>query len=553
MVAANHLPAVPARASSGGVFRPPPRGLRTTLVPLVPLAIVALVFVLEEAFDLPAALTGFALMAGAAVVAAMFLRGVRDLRAADARADAALERAAAAESGQRQRGDDLARVLRASQSLVLTGEGLVDYMAVLSLITPAGCTSFLVRIDPDDDVHVVAAHGSMAASFIGYRGPARGLGLDPDGQALVSFSESGQQVGVASPQQHLSGLEANVQAALAIRLVDHGGRRIGSLHMVDPVAERVLDPTFVGLAQLVANQIAVAMENNALTARLRQEFAANRRVGQQLLQATKLSAVGELAAAVAHEVNNPLTGILGFSELLLTEIEPGDARREEVEVIRVEAVRARTIVKALLEFARPRTPQRIPSFINDLARSTVDLVRYKADELDISIVESYSDVPSVELDPDAVKQALLSLINNAIAAMPDGGTLHLATAQVGERIRLTVADTGIGMDEQTRSHIFAPFFAPHATIGDDGDLGLSVSRQIIESHGGTIEVESRPQHGAVFTVWLPVDSGSFEGNTSVPGVESSRAQESDSTGEESGRSGARDSAPPATSPQTDAA
>jgi signal transduction histidine kinase len=523
------------------------------MAPLAPLAAVALVFALEEAFDLPAALTGIALVAGATIVAAMFLRGVRDLRAADARTAAAHELAAAAEAIQRERADEMARVLRASESLVLTGEGRVDYMGVLSLIAPAGCTSFLARIDIEDEVNVVAAHGPMAASLIGYRGAASGLGLDPDGQASVSFSGSGRQVGIASPQSHVTGLEAGVQAALAIRLADHDGRRIGSLHMLDPVAERVLDPTFVGLAQLVANQIAVAMENDALTARLRQELAANRRVGQQLLQATKLVAVGELASAVAHEVNNPLTGILGFSELLLTEIEPGDPRREEVDVIRVEAVRARTIIKALLEFARPRTPQRIPVFINDLAKSTLDLVRFKADELGISIVESYSDAPSLELDPDAVKQVLLSLINNAITAMPDGGTLQLATAQVGERIRLAVADTGIGMDEETRSHIFAPFFSNRLAVGDDSGLGLSVSRQIIESHGGTIEVESTPRHGAVFTVWLPLDLSSFEGTTLVPGVVLGRPSASHSADDGSARSGAQDSASRGISSQANAA
>jgi signal transduction histidine kinase len=499
------------------------RGIRAVLALVAPLALAVGLLSAEEVFDLPGPFLAVTLVIGALVVAALQLVGLRDLLAAEARTDAALERAASAEAVQWARADQLAGVLEASQSLVLTGEGQVDYLSVLSSITPDGATSFLVRTADGAEVTVVAAHGPLAASVAGLARIMADETPGVDGASLASFSAAGHPVGMEIPSQHFAGFESEIEAALTIRLVDHSGRRIGSLHMLDPIPERVLEPTFVSLAQLVANQISVAMENHVLMARLREELAANQRVGQQLLQASKLGAIGELAAAVAHQVNNPLTGILGFAELLLSEVPPDDPRHDEVAVIRDEAVRARTVVRALLEFARPRLPQRIPASLSDLAHSTLELVRVRADEADVEIVVDYGEVPCLELDPDAVKQVLLNLFNNAIDAMPAGGTLNVSAEQVGDRVRVAVGDTGTGMDEETRRRIFTPFFSTRAANGDGTGLGLAVSRQIVESHGGTIEVESALGEGAVFTVWLPAFLEAYEDPILARGAELGRA------------------------------
>ena len=247
------------------------------------------------------------------------------------------------------------------------------------------------------------------------------------------------------------------------------------------------------------------------------------RVQQQLVQASKLGAVGELAAVVAHEVNNPLTGILGYAELLVSELPEGDPRREEAAVIRDEAVRARSIVKALLEFARPRPPQRLPTDLNALARSTLELVRFRAHETGVQIVERYGDLPCLEVDPDAFKQVLLNLFNNAFQAMPSGGELSVSTAGDADLVLVVVRDSGLGMDSGTRSRIFTPLFSTHAGAGGGTGLGLSVSLQIVEGHGGTIEVESEPEHGAAFTISLPTSWLESHGQASVPVGESDRA------------------------------
>jgi signal transduction histidine kinase len=476
----------------------------------------------EEALELQTSTMTVIFLLGFVALSALLGLGLRDLRRADRRTAVALERAAAAESVQRVRADELARVLEASQSLVLTGEGRVDFTGLLAAITPLGATTFLVRIT-DDVGSVVAAHGPLATTVIGVTHQIESAPGATWDLPLASYSAAGHAVGVAMPREHLAALGQDLQAALSIALRDRSGKAIGTLHMIDPIAERVLEPSFVSLAQLLANQLTVAVENNGLMGRLRHELVEGQRMQQQLIQASKLGAVGELAAAVAHEVNNPLTGILGFSELLLTEIPTDDPRHEEVSVIRAEAVRARTIVRALLEFARPRAPQRIPTSLNDLARTTLDLVRFRAADAGIRIDAEFGELPCLDIDPDALKQVLLNLFNNAIDAMPAGGWLRVSTHSVGDRVKVTVADNGVGMNDETRGRIFAPFFTTRASNGVGSGLGLSVSRQIVEGHGGTIEVDSKAGCGATFTVWLPAITSDFQGTFLVPGAAAERA------------------------------
>ena len=425
----------------------------------------------------------------------------------------------AGEAGQRARAHELAKVLTASRSLALTTGGHVDYMSVLAELTPYGASSLLMCADTDTHTEgtVVAAHGPLAASVVGTRRrlPSGGAQCG-EGTEIASYSVTGRQVGCAIDSDELAGYEPPVGAVLSIRMAGHDRRCLGALHMIDHAGERILEPDFVTLAQLVSSQIGVAMENSALLAKVRSQLVEVRRVQEQLVQASKLSAIGELAAAVAHEVNNPLTGILGFAELLMGELSESDPRHAEVVVIRDEALRSRAIVRALLEFARPRPPQRVPSDINELARSSLDLIRFRAAESGVKIVSSFGDLPGVAIDSDAVRQVLLNLFNNAVEAMPDGGELRLTTVAEPERVGIVVADVGVGMDDRTRQRIFVPFFSTRAGSGAGTGLGLPISLQIVESHGGSIDVDSKPGQGSVFTVWLPIRVAGFDGDVAIP-------------------------------------
>lgn len=306
-----------------------------------------------------------------------------------------------------------------------------------------------------------------------------------------------------------------VDAVLAVGLVLVAAMLVAGLRDLR-VAERKTEVALERAATAEAAQRARADE-------LARVLIEVQRVQQQLVQASKLGAVGELAAVVAHEVNNPLTGILGYAELLITELPDGDPRREEAAVIRAEAMRARSIVKALLEFARPRPPRRLPTDLNVLARSTLELVRFRAHETGVQIVERYGDLPCLEVDPDAFKQVLLNLFNNAFQAMPEGGQLSVSTARDADRVLVVVRDSGRGMDGETRSRIFTPFFSTRAGAGGGAGLGLSVSLQIVEGHGGTIEVESEPGRGAAFSISLPTSWLEVKDPASASGGESDQA------------------------------
>jgi signal transduction histidine kinase len=526
MVAEQSDSATSGRAGeTRGRLSPARIALLVAWVPVFGLGVMA-------SFDATGTLAAAAWVSGLVLIGLTLLAGVRDLRAADARTRAALARAIAAETEQRARADELADVLRASEGLVLMGEGKLDFVGILASLTPSGATSFLTQIAGPSETVIVAAHGPLAPWFIGLRRPLEVVAPEA-GPGLTSYSCSGRVVGTVAAPIAVPGLSADVSAALGIRFADHAGKVLGWLDLLEPDGERILEPTFVNLAQLVANQIGVAMENQALLVRVQHQLIEVQRVQQQLVQVTKLGAVGELAAAVAHEVNNPLTGILGFAELLLAELPVDDPRHQEASIIQTEAVRARTIVRSLLEFARPRPPQRIPTDLNELTRSALELIRFRAEEGSIWLSEEYGELPRLEIDPDAFKQVLLNLFNNAVEAMPRGGNLHVATRLIGDRVCVVVADSGRGMDARTRSRIFTPFFTTRAGKAGGTGLGLSVSLQIVEGHGGSIDVETEPGKGSTFTVWLPSSWQAFDGAVLVPGIGATSSQAADPPAAES--------------------
>ena len=503
-----HAPDGPASHSRlGGV------GIHAALVCAVLLAGGLAFVAMEDAFAPRTSVVAVLIASAALVLVGLLMLSLRDLRNAESRADAAIERVTAAEAAEHARADSLARVLEASRTLRLAGDGRVDYLGVLAAITPPGTTSFLVRRG-EEEGRVEAAHGPLAPMVFGYVGT---VCLPANAVEIRTFraGEPGRPAGV----EHLATLGVSIQSGVAIPLVAYDGRSMGSLHLIDPTGDRVLERSFVALAQLVANQIAVAMENDDLLAYLRRQLVEVQRVQQQLVHASKLGAIGELAAAVAHEVNNPLTGILGFAELLLTELPPDDARRGEVAIIRDEAMRARSIVRSLLDFARPHTPHRVESDLGAIARVAVDLVRYRAQESHVSIHEEYGDVPAIELDPDSLRQVILNLCANGIEAMPKGGDLTVATVVAEDRVGIMVKDTGVGMDQNTRTRIFTPFLSTRARGGYGTGLGLSVSLNIVEGHGGTIDVQSGPGEGSAFTVWIPRTPAQDVPGTKPAGVE----------------------------------
>jgi signal transduction histidine kinase len=244
-------------------------------------------------------------------------------------------------------------------------------------------------------------------------------------------------------------------------------------------------------------------ENDRLVDVLRAELVERERVQDQLLNASRLAAVGELAEGVAHEVNNPLTAVLGFSEILLEDIEPEDPRRPDVEQIRDAALRARSIVRALRDFARPQEPQLVPSDLPELIGRMLELVRFPLARSGVIIRESHAELPLIELDPQAIQQVMLNVLTNAMQAMPEGGTLRVESSIRGADAVVKIIDDGVGMDERVAAQAFVPFFSARHAAGSTG-LGLSVSVGLVESHNGTITLESTPGVGTTVEITLPI-------------------------------------------------
>ena len=231
-----------------------------------------------------------------------------------------------------------------------------------------------------------------------------------------------------------------------------------------------------------------------------------KRLVQQLLQQEKLAAIGQLVSGVAHELNNPLAGLLAFSQLLMTQSESNEERQRAVASINHEARRATKIVRNLLTFARRHQPERQATDLNQIVTDTVELRRYALRvarvELTLTLDE---DLPLTWADPFQLQQVVLNLLTNAEQAMEEWQgerKIEFETMQRGEDLIIRVTDSGPGIDERSLDKVLMPFYTTKA-VGKGTGLGLSISDGIVREHGGRIGVSSVAGAGATFTVELP--------------------------------------------------
>jgi two-component system NtrC family sensor kinase len=223
----------------------------------------------------------------------------------------------------------------------------------------------------------------------------------------------------------------------------------------------------------------------------------------QVTRAEKLASIGRLAAGVAHEINNPLTGVLTFSHLLREKPNMDAQDREDLDLIIRETTRAADIVRGLLDFARERPVLMEPLDLNEVVHRTVRLIANQKKFEHITIEELLQeDLPEVRGDMNQLQQVLLNLSLNACTAMSNGGKLTIRTAVNGDRVVMRITDTGCGIKPEHLDHIFEPFFTTQ-DVGKGTGLGLSVTHGIIEQHGGEMEVQSREGEGTTFTISLP--------------------------------------------------
>jgi two-component system NtrC family sensor kinase len=251
------------------------------------------------------------------------------------------------------------------------------------------------------------------------------------------------------------------------------------------------------LIDTIAREIALIIER-------RQAEDEKTKLQNQLMHADRLATIGQLAAGVAHELNEPLGNILGFAQLINKNAKPPQETIQDIEKIVNASLHAREIVKKLMIFAHQMPPHKTQVDLNQVVEEGLYFFESRCVKEGIELVRSLlPDLPKITADPGQLHQVLVNLVVNALQAMPKGGKLTVQTLADQDRVSLIVEDTGIGMDNEVMKQIFDPFFTTK-DVGEGTGLGLSVVHGIVTSHRGTIKVESKVGRGSRFKIQLPI-------------------------------------------------
>jgi two-component system NtrC family sensor kinase len=255
--------------------------------------------------------------------------------------------------------------------------------------------------------------------------------------------------------------------------------------------------------------------SNTLERKVEQKSRELQTAQDQVLHMEKMASLGKLSSMIAHELNNPLSGILTLSKLVKKRLGAPQITPEKLEqmnrdltLISEEAKRCGEIVKNLLFFARAHPSERSACELDPIIDRSLRLIQHQIDMQQITVSHAVAEHPvRVAGDESQIQQVLIAILINALEAMPDGGMLRISAQDAGDHAELIISDTGIGIPAAALSRIFEPFFTTKES-GYGMGLGLSIVYGIIKQHGGDIRVESEPGHGTTMTILLPRESSS---------------------------------------------
>jgi signal transduction histidine kinase/HAMP domain-containing protein len=374
--------------------------------------------------------------------------------------------------------------------------------SVADLLDVEQCGLMLIDRDQNFIVHMHPSHGLSEEEVNSIRIPyEEGMNLyySNDRRPLVIKDPVTEKI----PQGLIGPTAVNVKNMLLGWIRLQGGLA-GLLRLANRRSGDFSEES-VRLIGIISNNISVAIENAKLYEDLKNQMHELKDTQEQLVQAAKLAAIGELASNVAHEINNPLTSIMGYAELIREETNIENIMKD-IDIISAESLRARNIVQQLLEFARKRSLEIKEAHINSLLKETVALISVQLKNARIKISENYGVLPVIMADPNQLKQVFLNIINNSVHSMSGGsGEMTITTGANDTHVFAAIADTGHGIPAAVLPKIFEPFFSTKKEKGTG--LGLSISYKIIQSHKGRIDVKSEVDKGTTFTVLLPIQNG----------------------------------------------
>jgi signal transduction histidine kinase len=284
----------------------------------------------------------------------------------------------------------------------------------------------------------------------------------------------------------------------------------------DPIIRAVLFVIFLAcIGVLVAMQLGRIESERKARAELDKaykeldEYDKRLRENQEgLIRAEKLTSLGQLAASVAHEINNPLAGVLVYTQLLAKKLNSAQFSKESateyLSKMETELTRSSRLIRNLLDFARQSPPRFWEVDVNEVINRSFELASHSAQLQHVQVTKELDPaLPKISADFDQLQQVCTNLIMNAIQAMPEGGTLTIRTSADKTQVKLEVQDTGVGIPPENMRKLFTPFFTTKREVKGVG-LGLAVSYGIIQRHHGRIEVKSKEGKGTTFTVYLPL-------------------------------------------------
>lgn len=440
----------------------------------------------------------------------LFLLGLAPLIVAQYlfRSAVALRRTSADLERTARQSERLATRVERLQALATAMLGTLDVQSMLELLcqrlaalldAPAG---WVVLLDDNAQPQLMTLHNLPYGDNTTIAEPRSFLALLERGRVMLVADERAQALAPAPVPPGAP----DWSAVLCIPLLGEGdgvGATMPLLGAICLAFDRVrgLDADEQRVLSSFAHQAAVSIENARLFDQLRHKQA-------ELIQSSKLAAVGTFAAGIAHEFNNLLGSMLGYAELGFQSDDITDKDRS-LEVVVQACRRGRSITRGLLTFARRQEHHRAMADITDAVNETLTLVEIDLHKSRIHVVRNIEPIPLTVCDLGQLSQVVLNLITNARDAMrPAGGTLTISLRERFDRIELSVGDTGSGIPAELRDKIFEPFVTTKGALGGSQTpgtgLGLSVSYGIVQEHGGTIEVESALGRGTTMTVRLPI-------------------------------------------------